>query len=144
MEFDKISHRGIEKYPHVIGDALDNFKFREALSEMMNLARLGNKYLTDTEPWKIFKTDENRVKTISIFPCKFVRTSYCFLRPFLPFTAEKLRKMMNLEKLSWDAAGIRMLIPGHRLNKPGFLFRKIRGCNGGSTGAETTGYQKAK
>lgn len=125
-DFDKNVVEELKTYPDVIASALDNFKFREALSGMMNLARLGNKYLTDTEPWKIFKTDENRVKTILNISLQICANLAVLSEPFLPFTADKLRNMMNLEKLRWDAAGSADLIQsGHMLNKPGFLFEKV-------------------
>lgn len=116
----------IATFPGRIEKSLDNFRFREALGEMMNLARLGNKYLTDTEPWKIFKTDPERVKTILNVSLQICANLTVVSAPFLPFTADKLRGMLNMDKLTWNEAGhAELLAAGHQLNKPEFLFEKI-------------------
>lgn len=109
-----------------VEDSLDSFRFREALKEAMNLARLGNKYLADAEPWKINKTDPERVKTILNIALQITANLTIILEPFLPFSMEKLRKWMNFSRLKWQDAGNRDLLqPGHHTNKPGLLFEKI-------------------
>lgn len=109
-----------------VESSLDNFRFREALKEAMNLARLGNKYLADAEPWKVVKTDPERVKTIMNIALQITANLTIILEPFLPFSMEKLRGWLNLEKQGWNEAGrTDLLSPGHMINKPGLLFEKI-------------------
>ncbi len=123
---DKSVIQEIKSFPERIGNSLDRFRFREALAEMMNLARLGNKYLTDNEPWKIFKTDENRVKTILNISLQICANLSVLSAPFLPFTAEKLRKMMNIDVLKWqDAGDVQILKEGHEIEKPEYLFENF-------------------
>ncbi|MDX9727087.1 MAG: methionine--tRNA ligase [Bacteroidales bacterium] len=106
--------------------SLDSFRFREALREAMNLARLGNKYLADSEPWKVVKTDPGRVKTIMNIALQITANLTIILEPFLPFSMEKLRGWINTGKLPWDYAGRGdLLAPGHKVNAPGLLFEKI-------------------
>ncbi len=106
--------------------ALDEFKFREALRETMNMARLGNKYLADTEPWKLIKTDEERVKTILHISLQLTANLAILFNPFLPSTTEKLRGFLNLEDLKWEDAGKKnILAEGHKIEKPSLLFEKI-------------------
>ena len=106
--------------------SLDNFRFRESLKEAMNLARLGNKYLADAEPWKVVRTDQERVKTIMNIALQITANLTIILEPFLPFSMEKLRGWINLEKQGWKEAGrTDLLSPGHQINKPGLLFEKI-------------------
>ena len=105
---------------------IENFKFREALKEAMNLARLGNKYLADTEPWKVIKTDPDRVKTIMNIAFQITANFSIVLEPFLPFSMEKLRNWINFGDKNWDNAGNSDLIAaGHKINKPDLLFSKI-------------------
>lgn len=105
---------------------LDIFKFREAQKEAMNLARIGNKYLADTEPWKIAKTDLDRVATILNISLQLVANLAIAFEPFLPFSAEKLRNMLNMEAFDWNELGkTDLLSVGHELNKPSLLFEKI-------------------
>jgi len=93
---------------------------------MMNLARLGNKYLADTEPWKLIKTDRERVKTIMNIALQIVANLTIVGDVFLPFTMQKLRNMINLDKLSWDKSGdAELLKPGHKINKPNLLFEQM-------------------
>ncbi|MBS0011992.1 MAG: methionine--tRNA ligase [Bacteroidales bacterium] len=109
-----------------VASALDAFRFREALKEAMNIARLGNKYLADTEPWIVIKSDEERVKTILHISLQIAANLTIVLDPFLPFTVRKLREWLSMEALAWDNAGRDdLLIPGHKINKPSLLFRKI-------------------
>ena len=106
--------------------SLDAFRFREALREAMNLARLGNKYLADSEPWKVIKTDPARVKTIMNIALQITANLTIILEPFLPFSMDKLRTWINIGKLPWDEAGREdLLAPGHKVNAPGLLFEKI-------------------
>ena len=105
---------------------LDIFKFRDAQKEAMNLARIGNKYLADTEPWKLAKTDMERVGTILNIALQLVANLAIAFEPFLPFSSEKLRKMLNVEHLEWDNLGHTDLLPvGHQLGEPVLLFEKI-------------------
>lgn len=105
---------------------IENFKFREALKEVMNITRLGNKYLADTEPWKLIKTDEARVRTILYYSLQLSVISAVLGEPFLPFTGEKLLNMLNVEKPGWETADKFDIIPvGHKLNKTELLFDKI-------------------
>jgi methionyl-tRNA synthetase len=116
----------LETFPGRISTSLDSFRFREALSEMMNLARIGNKYLTDSEPWKQIKTDENRVKTILNISLQISANLAILCEPFLPFTSARLRKMMNLPDMQWKEAGKPDLLqPGHSLGHSFYLFEKI-------------------
>jgi len=116
----------IEAIPERISMSLENFRFREALAEMMNLARLGNKYLTDNEPWKIFKSDPDRVKSVLNISLQICANLTIVAAPFLPFTAKKLSEMLNIGQMKWKEAGnIHLLKPGHRINNPELLFEKI-------------------
>ena len=109
-----------------VEQSLEAFRFREALKEAMNLARLGNKYLADEEPWKVIKTDALRVRTIMNISLQIAANLTVICEPFLPFSMEKLRGWINLGKLTWDEAGKHDLLPeGHMINKPGLLFEKI-------------------
>jgi methionyl-tRNA synthetase len=105
---------------------LENFRFREALKEAMNLARLGNKYLADTEPWKVVKTDPERVKTIMNIALQITANLTIVCEPFLPFSMEKLRGWLNYKQPKWSVAGkTDLLVQGHITNKPELLFDKI-------------------
>ncbi len=105
---------------------LDNFRFRDALREAMNLARTGNKYLADTEPWKLIKTDEDRVKTILNISLQLTANLAVILKPFLPHTTAKLSGFLNTGDLSWKHAGnTSLLSAGHEVGKAELLFRKI-------------------
>jgi methionyl-tRNA synthetase len=113
-------------YPNRIAKSTENYRFREALNEMMNLARLGNKYLTDQEPWKKFKTDLERTKTILNLSLQICANLSIVCEPFLPFTAKKLCRILNMEQQTWKEAGsCTLLKTGHRLNEAEFLFEKI-------------------
>jgi len=115
------------KFPDKIADSLDKFRFREAQSEMMNLARLGNKYLADQEPWKLIKTDEKRVRTIMNIAVQISANLAIVCEPFLPFTSAKLFKMLNLSPLKWShAKNSNNISAGHKINEnPEILFTKI-------------------
>ena len=106
--------------------SLETYRFREALKEAMNLARLGNKYLADAEPWKVIKTDPERVKTIMNIALQITANLTIICEPFLPFSMNKLRGWINLNELKWSEAGkTDLLQPGHEINKPDLLFEKI-------------------
>ena len=105
---------------------LDVFKFRDAQKEAMNLARIGNKYITDCEPWHVAKTDMERVKTILYISLQLVANLEIAFEPFLPFSSRKLRAMLNIEESDWAQLGSTDLLkPGHRLGTPALLFEKI-------------------
>jgi len=109
-----------------VESSLENFRFRESLKEVMNLARLGNKYLADTEPWKLIKTDEARVKTILNIALQLAANMAILSEPFLPFSSEKLKKMLHLPTSEWDSIGSGdLLVTGHQLGEPFLLFEKI-------------------
>ena len=113
----------LSKYDDKVGGNIENFKFRDALSEVMNLARLGNKYLADTEPWKLKKTNIERTQTILNISLQIASHLSVFSEPFLPFTARKLRHMLNIKKGSWNK--IEKLKSGHKINPANLLFAKI-------------------
>lgn len=105
---------------------IENYKFREALKDAMNIARVGNKYLADTEPWKIAKTDMSRVATILNVSLQITANLTIAIEPFMPFTAEKLLKMLNCDKYNWEKLGSSDLITeGHVIGTPELLFEKI-------------------
>ena len=105
---------------------LEEFRFRQALAEAMNLARLGNKYLADTEPWKVVKTDPDRVKTIMYISLQITANLAILLEPFLPFSMDKLRGWLGIADLSWDAAGRSDLLePGHTVSSGELMFSKV-------------------
>ena len=116
----------LSKYPDIISSSIERYRFREALSELMNLARLGNKYLTDMEPWKIFKTDPDKVKQILNVSLQIVANLSVLSEPFLPFSSAKLQKMLNISNLKWKDAGKADLLKARlQLNKPELLFERI-------------------
>jgi methionyl-tRNA synthetase len=105
---------------------LEAFRFRQALAEAMNLARLGNKYLADTEPWKVIKTDPERVKTIIYISLQITANLAIILEPFLPFSMDKLRGWLGITGLHWDAAGRSDLLPpGHHVSSGELMFSKV-------------------
>lgn len=106
--------------------SLENFRFREGLKEAMNLARLGNKYLADTEPWKLIKTDEARVKTILNVTLQLAANMVLLSEPFLPFSSARLKEMLLMPQTAWDCIGNSdLLATGHQLGEPFLLFEKI-------------------
>jgi methionyl-tRNA synthetase len=127
-DFDRATLAEAGEAKSKVEDSLENFRFREALREAMNLARTGNKYLADTEPWKVIKTDEERVKTILNVALQISASLATIIEPFMPFTSAKLRKILNADSamLPWDALGSASLLPaGHQLGKPSLLFDKV-------------------
>lgn len=126
MDSDLKVMEELKDFPSKIASSIEHYRFREALSEFMNLARLGNKYLADAEPWKLIKTDEERVKTILNIGLQIASNLAILAQPFLPFSSEKLFTMLNLEVQDWDKAGTLNLLPlGHQLNEAALLFEKI-------------------
>jgi methionyl-tRNA synthetase len=102
------------------------YRFREALSEYMNLARLGNKYLADEEPWKLIKTDEQGTKNILYVALQIASALASLGEPFIPFSADKLAKMLNTKLQGWDTiAEGELLVPGHQINGASLLFEKV-------------------
>ena len=117
----------LAEIPQIIGrveKSLDTFHFRDALKEAMNLARLGNKYLADTEPWKVIKTDEGRVKTILNICLQISANLSTLMEPFMPFSSQKLREFMNIGVIEWDKMGDGVIAAGHELGQAGLLFEK--------------------
>ena len=109
-----------------VEELLEGFRFRDAQKEAMNLARIGNKYLADSEPWKVIKTDPERVKTILNLSLQLVANLAIAFEPFLPFSSEKLRRMLAVGEVKWDELGsIDLLAEGHQLGTPELLFEKI-------------------
>jgi len=105
---------------------IENFKFREAVKIAMDMARLGNKYLADTEPWSLYEKDPHRVQTVLNVSLQITASLSIIIEPFLPFTAERLRNLLNISKLNWELAGkLDILSVGHEVNKPKHLFQKI-------------------
>ena len=125
-DYDKETLKEFADVKAEVEKLLDVFKFRDAQKEAMNLARIGNKYLADTEPWKLAKTDMERVGTILNISLQLVANLAIAFDPFLPFSSEKLRKMLNMDTFEWSELGRDNLLPvGHQLNKPELLFEKI-------------------
>jgi methionyl-tRNA synthetase len=124
---DQTTLKALQTAPEKIGDAIEHYKFREASQALMNLARLGNKYLADEEPWKKIKTDPDRVATILYNALQIAATLALVSEPLLPFTAVKLKKMLQLEGKSWaDLADNRpLLVVGQSLEEASLLFEKI-------------------
>jgi len=123
---DKATIEEINLFPSRIAKSIEAYRFREAINEMMNLARLGNKYLTENEPWKVFKTDENRVKTVLNISIQICANLAVVCEPFLPFTATKLANMLNFNLPKWNEAGtIKLLAENHQLGQTAFLFQRI-------------------
>ena len=126
LDYDKETIAEIPRIKQAIESNLEEFRFREALKEAMNLARLGNKYLADTEPWKVYKQDPERVASILNISMQITANLSILLEPFLPFTANKIRKMIDFADNKWEHAGnINLLKAGHQLNEPSLLFDKI-------------------
>ena len=112
-------------YPEKIGRAIETYRLREAAHEMMNLARLGNKYLTETEPWKLFKTDPTRTAMVLNLSLQICANLAIMAEPFLPFSSEKMKQMLQFDG-NWQMAGSHTLLEtGHELNKPELLFEQI-------------------
>ena len=124
-DFDKETLAQISVFKEQVEKNLETYHFREGLKEAMNLARLGNKYLADTEPWKLAKTDPERVKTIMNIALQITTNLSTLIEPFLPFTANKLREFLNIEALAWENIGTSVIEEDHQINKAELLFEKI-------------------
>ena len=128
-ELQDVDHATLEEFEGVkdkLEAYLNAFKFREAQKEAMNLARIGNKYITECEPWKVWKTDPKRVETILYISLQLVANLAIAFEPFLPFSSEKLRKLINMESFDWNELGsTNLLKAGHQLAEPELLFDKI-------------------
>ncbi len=125
-DYDNDIIKEISEIRNKVEYSIENYRFREALHEAMNMARIGNKYLTETEPWKLFKTNPGRVATVLNISLQITTGLTIILEPFLPFSSEKLRKMLNIERPDWSKAGLIDILPiGHKINEPELLFEKI-------------------
>ena len=124
-DYDKEVLAEIPQIVERVEKSLETFHFRDALKEAMNLARLGNKYLADTEPWKVIKTDEERVKTILNICLQISANLSTLMEPFMPFSSQKLREFMNIDVIDWDKMGDGVISAGHELGEAGLLFEKI-------------------
>ena len=132
-QVDKETLDELKKYPEIIASSIERYRFREAGQEVMNLARLGNKYLADEEPWKVIKQNEERVKTIMFVALQIASALAVLSEPFLPFTAAKLKKILNIsqssteDSLEWkDISEKEVLLPAeHQINEAQLLFSKV-------------------
>lgn len=132
-QVDKETLDELKKYPEIIASSIERYRFREAGQEVMNLARLGNKYLADEEPWKVIKQDEERVKTIMFVALQITSALAVLSEPFLPFTSAKLKKILNISQsstegsLEWkDISEKEVLLPAeHQINEAQLLFSKV-------------------
>ena len=130
-EFSDVDNETLEKlqkYPGIIANSIERYRFREASQELMNLARLGNKYLADEEPWKLIKTDPERVKTVMYVALQIAAGLSVVAEPFLPFSAEKLKGILNIsEGVAWSAISEteELIAPNHKIGKAELLFAKI-------------------
>ncbi len=127
-EIDEDILSAVKEFPNIIGKSIERYRFREASQELMNLARLGNKYLADEEPWKVIKVDEERVKTIMYVALQIATALSVVSEPFLPFTASKLKQILNIdENLSWSDVTTKntLIKENHQINKAELLFSKI-------------------
>ncbi len=137
-QVDKDTLETLKKYPGIISDSIERYRFREASQELMNLARLGNKYLADEEPWKVIKEDKDRVQTIMFVSLQIAAALAVLSEPFLPFTSAKLKRILSivensssqnsdLAELSWsDVSKKETLLPkGLQISEPELLFRKV-------------------
>ena len=127
-EVDEDVLNAVKEFPDTIGKSVERYRFREASQELMNLARLGNKYLADEEPWKVIKLDEDRVQTILYVALQISTALAIISEPFLPFTSEKLKKILAVDNnLSWENVTEKsvLLPPDHQIEKAQLLFTKI-------------------
>ncbi len=122
---DEIVVNEMNSFAEKVGALIERYRFKEAQNEMMNLARLGNKYLADNEPWKLVKTDEERVKVIMKLALEISAKLSIISAPFLPHTAVELQEMLNLKELNWDNYSDELMPVGHQINKAHLLFTKV-------------------
>ncbi len=124
--YDKEILGDLPRIREALEENLEHYRFRDALKEAMNIARLGNKYLADTEPWKLVKTDEERVKTIMYVALQITANLAIAIEPFMPFTAARILRLLDHEKFFWERLGHSDLVPtGHAIAEPELLFEKI-------------------
>ena len=125
-DYDRATIAEMEGIKSSLEANIENYRFREALKDAMNYARIGNKYLADTEPWKVVKSDPERVKTILNIALQITANITIAIEPFMPFSSEKILKMLNINKLGWDKLGsMSLLAEGHAIGTPALLFEKI-------------------
>ena len=125
-DYDRATIAEFKGVKETLSNNIEQFHFREALKDAMNLARIGNKYLADTEPWKLAKTDMKRVETIMNVSLQICANLAIAFEPFLPFTAEKLRAMLGMAEVDWNKLGqLDILADGAKIEKPVLLFEKI-------------------
>lgn len=125
-DIDKDVLEAIKSIPKNVSSSIETYRFREALSNAMELARVGNKYLAETEPWKLIKTDAKRVETIMNISIQIAANLSIIFEPFIPFSSKTLQRMLAIENTGWDTAGNSDFIPsGHTINSAELLFQKI-------------------
>jgi methionyl-tRNA synthetase len=128
-ELQDVDRAALDEFKDVkqkVEEYLDNYKFREAQKEAMNLARIGNRYITECEPWKVWKTDQKRCETILNICLQLTANLAIAFEPFLPFSSKRLREMLNLDSFEWEQLGsTELLKAGHQLGEPSLLFEKI-------------------
>ena len=125
LDIDNNTLKEMLDYPKKIGDSVEKYRLREGLQELMNLARLGNKYLAETEPWKLKKTDEKRTETIINIAIQISATLSFLCEPFLPHTSKKLKNLLNLDSGNWDTINHELIKENHKIKPHEHLFRKI-------------------
>jgi methionyl-tRNA synthetase len=124
-DYDKEVLEKMKAFPDKIGASIEKYRFRESLGEFMNLARLGNKYLADAEPWKLKKINEKRSETIMFVAIQIAALLAILSEPFLPFSSKKLKQILALNNVGWKDAGKEIIPCGHQINKAIHLFDKI-------------------
>ena len=125
LDIDNNTLKEMLDYPKKIGDSVEKYRLREGLQELMNLARLGNKYLAETEPWKLKKTDEKRTETIINIALQISATLSFLCEPFLPYTSKKLKNLLNIDGGNWDTINHELIKENHKIKAHEHLFRKI-------------------
>jgi methionyl-tRNA synthetase len=126
-EVDEQTLEKVKEFPSIISNSIERYRFREGSQELMNLARLGNKYLADEEPWKVIKLDEERVKTVMFVALQIATALSVLCEPFLPFTSVKLKGILNADSNSWSDISEKevLLDPSHQIGKVELLFAKV-------------------
>ncbi|MEI7596948.1 MAG: methionine--tRNA ligase [Bacteroidota bacterium] len=126
LDIDKQAIEDLSKFKASIGKSIESYRFREALAEAMNLARLGNKYLTENEPWKVVKEDPERVKTVLNICIQICANLSIAIEPFMPFSSAKLLEMIGVAKFKWEQLGaVDLIADNHKISTPTLLFEKI-------------------
>ncbi|MBT8324978.1 MAG: methionine--tRNA ligase subunit beta, partial [Winogradskyella sp.] len=127
LDIDKATLKELQAYPEVIASSIERYRFREASQELMNLARLGNKYLAEQEPWKTIKTDEERTKTVMFVTLQIASALSVLCEPFLPFTSNKLKQILNSDENQWNDITSKdtLIKSGHLISSSELLFSKI-------------------